>query len=1263
MLRYSQIDAKKLSLKELTSKEIKAQKDKGKRTAGEGSSTKMLLPSAMVTAQALPQLSEAALAITVALAEQLNNRQSFERANTYVKIDGGSTECRVSPLEGISCAEYVMAASALRDTFEEDSTFLIKACTVLTNEGGHMTLKDLWKAIGGPASAGSSAQKMIDRLMDAPVVCLRFGLGSGQDAAWLVTPKELGVSYGRLGSLMKAIQPPSMHSASAISKERLRALKRLATSAADRRLIEMAALDQVSVRATRTLGGRWHDSIQEQEEHERLLYAALETFKAYEELAKQDTLAEVSALLGGAEICDAELQAEVEKLERLESSLEPKESTQQCVMEAGANYLTEEMGAELQEALDFDKLLDDCTAAQTNELADRLQAAALHAGVEIELDSQSLSDAGKQEELVQLFGEGWDEALRSCLDGGDTSSEAWVVPPEQYEIGADPMDHETIMDRAEDLCYAIKSELGAEGEPGEEEGQEEGTAELMLLANLTPRQLVVKLMARNCRRRMRQAHASTEVVGARRSLTGESGRAACLETTLGTWPDIGDKIEAICKDLEVGADAKRRDGSLTINSAVNRGKGGTGFTRIRLELKRRHGIELSLRALRDLCVARDRRHLVSARYKGIVNLRYRRSVKRITHENLDDHRQNAFYKLLHHLRDRCNFDNTLWFQRDDHAKVRESTREHATVTSTGEGASTLQHDFMSAESSSLYASSILISGCENGGEDRCLAVVKADKLAPSTPSQHYADFYMLQHKAFDDSELRPIFFGPDGRVKPKVQLEVDGGADESPSGRETQFLQTELLMGGPLLLEEKRRSYAGTTTRESFGSAKNKVERLNGEMTRAASGFHALPTDDVVGPLRDAATGQFDQSQLEALWREHTEQYRLLLDGKCGLNDSSLAAFHGATEASCEEAKILLKRRPVLLEWLNPKQSKKRRAELERLHAAQVEHFKKVQAMQAHVQTTDHYACFARCCLSTLCSHCKGAPRLQQWYEGGPALKPPPPPVPDPDRPGHYRDPEATLQKYAADGYCVGAAARKPPSDSALAIFEKEMGRSLKAFPDAKLDAAVKELNDVRITRAVLQKHFMRLHFIRLRAVEGHRKGAETRAANKEARSKAAAPLIAAATAQAAAAQKAAEIKAAAEAATAAETIQAAQASATAAQAEATAAQASATAAQAEVVTAQAQAAAAQAQVTAAVTTEAEAEAEVEAEAEAPAATYACCTSESNTGTWQCNVCRLWFHTACMKKMGDGANPLCEGCLRAAKEAVAEPRAKRGRQM
>ena len=46
-------------------------------------------------------------------------------------------------------------------------------------------------------------------------------------------------------------------------------------------------------------------------------------------------------------------------------------------------------------------------------------------------------------------------------------------------------------------------------------------------------------------------------------------------------------------------------------------------------------------------------------------------------------------------------------------------------------------------------------------------------------------------------------------------------------------------MGGPLLKVEERRAYAGTLTRESYGSAKNKVERLNGDMTHAAAGFDA----------------------------------------------------------------------------------------------------------------------------------------------------------------------------------------------------------------------------------------------------------------------------------------------------------------------------------------------------------------------------------------------------------------------------------------
>jgi hypothetical protein len=115
----------------------------------------------------------------------------------------------------------------------------------------------------------------------------------------------------------------------------------------------------------------------------------------------------------------------------------------------------------------------------------------------------------------------------------------------------------------------------------------------------------------------------------------------------------------------------------------------------------------------------------------------------------------------------------------------------------------------------------------------------------------------------------------------------------------------------------------GSSTRQSGVTAANKVERLNGEETRAAAGFHAIPSDDVVGPLRDEATGQYISSQLEAMWLQHAEEYRALLDGNCGLSGATLRAFHGSTTASCNESKELLERRAVLVAWLDPTTSKK----------------------------------------------------------------------------------------------------------------------------------------------------------------------------------------------------------------------------------------------------------------------------------------------------------------------------------------------------
>ena len=1150
----------------------------------------------------MPGVSTEELERNNALAHQLNDFASFEREKT--RVDTGTASLRVSPLQGISVAEYVTSTTALQDRLGFASGYLIKACAATGKESGCLPLRELWNLSGGPPGKTHSAQSMIDLLMRAPLVAVRVGVGESFDSSWVIMAKEANTNYKQLATMMSRIQTPS--ASHSIAKERLRTLTRMASSAADRRLIELAALDQASARKARQLSGRKSESAEAQRERERAMRTAVETMKAYEELARIDTISEISALLGD-EITDVDLRAEIAKLKSHEEAIEREEEDSmltESFVPRDAQYDVETVDGELDLETDFQAVLDACSVSEADELAERLTAAAQKAGITIDLDFESIRDPAQQEELVQLFGEGWGEALSSCLAEP-------LVPPlaEDSSDGEDDLDYydgeqyqKRLEDHIEELVLSVKRELGVQPSP-DEPAEGDSSKELMILSQFTPAQLVTKLLARNHRKRQRQAERSEEMADARRSLTGQNGTgksigARRLDTVLGKWPDVGDKIEAICADLKVGADASRRDGAITLNSAVARRKGSVGFTRIRLELQARHGIELSARALRELCVTGKRRLHASARYKGVVNLKLRRSVKRIGQDNLDDHSQNATYRLLHFIRDRTSYDDTLWFARDDHAMVRgnssESTRQHATVTTTGEGASALKYDYMNPEiSSSLYASSYLVSGCADGGDERCLATTKAVKLAPSTPTQHYADFYMLQKRAETDPLLKSIFFTPQGAVKPKVQLEVDGGSDENPTGRETRFLQTELLMGGPFLDVTQRRTQVGAMTREAGASSLNKVERLNGEETQAATGFHAIANDEQVGPLHDEATGQYDQSQLEAMWLKHAEDYRKQLDGKCGLNGSDLMAFPGATAASCAEAKALLERRPKLLLLLDPTTSKKKLAAAEASDPVLVAHVKKVRTMQEHVEMLTHYSSCVRCCSNTACKLCCDAPSISCWWDGGPLLRPVPPALRDPDRSGHYFEPEPALIKYASLQYKLSEWERKSPSDIALGIYEREMGKSLQHFPDSKLAAAAKEINDYRITADVLRKHFVKLRYIRLRRLEGARKAAETRKKNQGARTQAAAraapsqsqptmPAMAAA-----AAEKTAEASAGAEAKAKAEAEAKAKAEAEAAKVAAEA---------------QAQAGAeAEAEATADAEAEAKAKAKAEAEAEAKA--------------------------------------------------------------
>ena len=328
-------------------------------------------------------------------------------------------------------------------------------------------------------------------------------------------------------------------------------------------------------------------------------------------------------------------------------------------------------------------------------------------------------------------------------------------------------------------------------------------------------------------------------------------------------------------------------------------------------------------------------------------------------------------------------------------------------------------------------------------------------------------------------------------IKRRGEWQVDGGPDENPSHIETRFLQAELLMGGPLRDPRLRRRQVSTSTREGDGSFKNAVERVNGSETVATAGFIAMTAGF---DLHNPDTGGVDDEKLKSMWRHHQESYRSLIDNAPGINGATLAAVHGATIESCLEAKIVLERREILVEFLRTQTPQKRRAQLRLQHPTTIAHIEWVEAVRKHTETAEHYDSAVTVCNQRNCKlGCADAPRLDRWFEGGPTLAPLPPVYRDETRPGHYLPPEQTIEQFARDGFKHRNVA-KPPSEQAASLFERHTrGSPLGPFPDDKLDEVVSKINDANVDRSVLAKHFAHLRFCRLRAVEGVKKAKATR--------------------------------------------------------------------------------------------------------------------------------------------------------------------------
>ena len=241
----------------------------------------------------------------------------------------------------------------------------------------------------------------------------------------------------------------------------------------------------------RHLSGRKSETFVDRQKREQAIEAALETFKAYDDLAKLDTLAEINARLGD-NITSAELRNEMEKLAGYDQRFEDEEEEDMCGFRYDSllppivvGYDEEEVDKELDFGPNFFEGIQNCEADEVDLFASRLVSLLSEAGCEIKLDAVSLAEECKQAFLLQFFGEGWNKALSSCLS--DT-----VIPA---DYGADDaqdlvdhaaMDHTSIMDHAEEMALSIKREMAPTLDSDDDSDLEGDNrcAELMLLASL-----------------------------------------------------------------------------------------------------------------------------------------------------------------------------------------------------------------------------------------------------------------------------------------------------------------------------------------------------------------------------------------------------------------------------------------------------------------------------------------------------------------------------------------------------------------------------------------------------------------------------------------------------------------------------------------------------------------------------------------------------------------------------------------------------------
>ena len=176
-------------------------------------------------------------------------------------------------------------------------------------------------------------------------------------------------------------------------------------------------------------------------------------------------------------------------------------------------------------------------------------------------------------------------------------------------------------------------------------------------------------------------------------------------TALSRHPDIGEVMEDMVKEADVGADKWRRTGVYTFTGEMKREK--MTFRKLQEKLGVHYREKLSYGTIIQLCIHCNKGRMSSKRYKGVANIRYQRPRKAFSLKfNPDTKWSRSLYKCLEKLQ--IDGSHILLLNRDDQAGFRlDSTFTHKSTPSLNVDGPTLttHTDFLNKHQTQLQTTS------------------------------------------------------------------------------------------------------------------------------------------------------------------------------------------------------------------------------------------------------------------------------------------------------------------------------------------------------------------------------------------------------------------------------------------------------------------------------------------------------------------------------------------------------------------------------